>query len=180
MFGLVMQCLQLQGIYRNTWEESNNNALVMCLIRSYTSSYLLLSSTTTLQYIMFLIFVFVTIFNDLINFSTSIRVHRYTERPIYRVNLASAKECQYQQITITLSFLFLKSIIQPVVLFIVQDLSKLGRDLHNVVIIDNSPASYIFHPENAVSEIFVDFLFCLIICCCSRQSFVGSKEIQKN
>ncbi|XP_057303560.1 carboxy-terminal domain RNA polymerase II polypeptide A small phosphatase 1-like [Hydractinia symbiolongicarpus] len=32
----------------------------------------------------------------------------------------------------------------------VKDLSKLGRDLHNVVIIDNSPASYIFHPENAV------------------------------
>lgn len=32
----------------------------------------------------------------------------------------------------------------------VKDLSKLGRDLHNVVILDNSPASYIFHPENAV------------------------------
>jgi RNA polymerase II subunit A small phosphatase-like protein len=32
----------------------------------------------------------------------------------------------------------------------VKDLSKLGRDLHNVIIIDNSPASYIFHPENAV------------------------------
>jgi len=32
----------------------------------------------------------------------------------------------------------------------VKDLSKLGRDLHNVVILDNSPASYIFHPENAI------------------------------
>jgi len=32
----------------------------------------------------------------------------------------------------------------------VKDLSKLGRDLNQVVIIDNSPASYIFHPENAV------------------------------
>ncbi|XP_066934450.1 carboxy-terminal domain RNA polymerase II polypeptide A small phosphatase 1-like isoform X2 [Clytia hemisphaerica] len=32
----------------------------------------------------------------------------------------------------------------------VKDLSKLGRDLHNCLIIDNSPASYIFHPENAV------------------------------
>ncbi|XP_028409041.1 carboxy-terminal domain RNA polymerase II polypeptide A small phosphatase 1-like [Dendronephthya gigantea] len=32
----------------------------------------------------------------------------------------------------------------------VKDLSKLGRDLNNVVIIDNSPASYSFHPENAI------------------------------
>ncbi|BFZ15543.1 hypothetical protein BsWGS_18582 [Bradybaena similaris] len=33
----------------------------------------------------------------------------------------------------------------------VKDLSRLGRDLNQVVIIDNSPASYIFHPENAVA-----------------------------
>lgn len=32
----------------------------------------------------------------------------------------------------------------------VKDLNKLGRDLQNVVIVDNSPASYIFHPDNAV------------------------------
>ena len=32
----------------------------------------------------------------------------------------------------------------------VKDLSRLGRDLHRVIIIDNSPASYIFHPDNAV------------------------------
>lgn len=32
----------------------------------------------------------------------------------------------------------------------VKDLSRLGRDLAHVVIIDNSPASYIFHPDNAV------------------------------
>lgn len=32
----------------------------------------------------------------------------------------------------------------------VKDLGRLGRDLHRVVIIDNSPASYIFHPDNAV------------------------------
>ncbi|MEQ2299199.1 E3 SUMO-protein ligase SIZ2 [Ameca splendens] len=32
----------------------------------------------------------------------------------------------------------------------VKDLSRLGRDLNNVIIVDNSPASYIFHPENAV------------------------------
>jgi len=32
----------------------------------------------------------------------------------------------------------------------VKDLSRLGRDLSQVVIIDNSPASYIFHPDNAV------------------------------
>ncbi|XP_018330657.1 carboxy-terminal domain RNA polymerase II polypeptide A small phosphatase 1 [Agrilus planipennis] len=32
----------------------------------------------------------------------------------------------------------------------VKDLNKLGRDLKNIVIVDNSPASYIFHPDNAV------------------------------
>lgn len=32
----------------------------------------------------------------------------------------------------------------------VKDLSRLGRDLNKVIIIDNSPASYIFHPNNAV------------------------------
>ena len=35
----------------------------------------------------------------------------------------------------------------------VKDLSKLGRELHQIIIVDNSPASYIFHPENAVSYI---------------------------
>jgi hypothetical protein len=34
----------------------------------------------------------------------------------------------------------------------VKDLNKLGRDLQKIVIVDNSPASYIFHPENAVSS----------------------------
>ena len=34
-----------------------------------------------------------------------------------------------------------------------QDLSRLGRDLSQVVIVDNSPASYIFHPDNAVSAL---------------------------
>uniref|UniRef100_A0A3Q2QNH8 CTD (carboxy-terminal domain, RNA polymerase II, polypeptide A) small phosphatase-like a n=1 Tax=Fundulus heteroclitus TaxID=8078 RepID=A0A3Q2QNH8_FUNHE len=32
----------------------------------------------------------------------------------------------------------------------VKDLSRLGRELQKVIIVDNSPASYIFHPENAV------------------------------
>ncbi|XP_059089114.1 carboxy-terminal domain RNA polymerase II polypeptide A small phosphatase 1-like [Tigriopus californicus] len=32
----------------------------------------------------------------------------------------------------------------------VKDLSRLGRELHKIIIVDNSPASYIFHPENAV------------------------------
>jgi RNA polymerase II subunit A small phosphatase-like protein len=32
----------------------------------------------------------------------------------------------------------------------VKDLSRLGRDLRQVVILDNSPASYLFHPQNAV------------------------------
>jgi len=43
-------------------------------------------------------------------------------------------------------------------------LEKLGRDLRKVVIIDNSPASYAFHPNNSVRkkkfffEIFENFL----------------------
>ncbi|MBN3297322.1 CTDS1 phosphatase, partial [Amia calva] len=32
----------------------------------------------------------------------------------------------------------------------VKDLSRLGRDLNKIIIVDNSPASYIFHPDNAV------------------------------
>lgn len=32
----------------------------------------------------------------------------------------------------------------------VKDLSLLGRELHKVLIVDNSPASYIFHPDNAI------------------------------
>jgi len=32
----------------------------------------------------------------------------------------------------------------------VKDLSRLGRPLHQTIIVDNSPASYIFQPENAV------------------------------
>eukprot|EP00039_Didymoeca_costata_P018472 m.333598 g.333598 ORF g.333598 m.333598 type:complete len:257 (+) comp17180_c0_seq1:353-1123(+) len=32
----------------------------------------------------------------------------------------------------------------------VKDLSKLGRDLSQTIIVDNSPVSYIFHPDNAV------------------------------
>jgi len=36
--------------------------------------------------------------------------------------------------------------------YVLQDLSKLGRDLKHVLIVDNSPASYSFHPENAVSD----------------------------
>lgn len=33
----------------------------------------------------------------------------------------------------------------------VKDLSRLGRNLDDVLIIDNSPSSYIFHPENAIA-----------------------------
>ena len=32
----------------------------------------------------------------------------------------------------------------------VKDMSQMGRELKNIIIIDNSPASYLFHPENAV------------------------------
>ena len=34
--------------------------------------------------------------------------------------------------------------------FFPQDLSQLGRRMEDTIIIDNSPASYIFHPANAV------------------------------
>jgi len=32
----------------------------------------------------------------------------------------------------------------------VKDMSRLGRDLKHCLIIDNSPSSYLFHPENAI------------------------------
>jgi len=32
----------------------------------------------------------------------------------------------------------------------VKDLNKLGRELKSTVIVDNSPTSYLFHPENAI------------------------------
>lgn len=35
-------------------------------------------------------------------------------------------------------------------LYFVKDLSKLGRDLKDVVIVDNSPSAYMFHPQNAI------------------------------
>ena len=39
----------------------------------------------------------------------------------------------------------------------VKDLSLLDRDLANTIIIDNSPASYLFHPENAIDcSSFID------------------------
>jgi len=33
----------------------------------------------------------------------------------------------------------------------VKDLGRLGRELQRIIIVDNSPASYIFHPENAIA-----------------------------
>ena len=33
---------------------------------------------------------------------------------------------------------------------ITQDLSQVGRDLRDTIIIDNSPTSYIFHPQHAI------------------------------
>ena len=39
----------------------------------------------------------------------------------------------------------------------VKDLSLLDRDLANTIIIDNSPSSYMFHPENAIDcSSFID------------------------
>ena len=41
--------------------------------------------------------------------------------------------------------------------FFVKDMSMLGRDPSEVIIVDNSPASYLFQPENALPcETFID------------------------
>ena len=36
---------------------------------------------------------------------------------------------------------------------LVKDLGCLGRDLKDVIIVDNSPAAYLYHPENALPSI---------------------------
>jgi len=38
----------------------------------------------------------------------------------------------------------------PMLTTSIQDLSQLGRPIADTIILDNSPASYIFHPNNAV------------------------------
>jgi len=35
----------------------------------------------------------------------------------------------------------------------VKDLSRLGRKLENIIIVDNSPNSYFFQPENALPSL---------------------------
>ena len=45
----------------------------------------------------------------------------------------------------------------------VKDLSRLGRQLARVIIVDNSPASYVFHPKNAVSAALHPVSWCLLV-----------------
>jgi carboxy-terminal domain RNA polymerase II polypeptide A small phosphatase len=40
--------------------------------------------------------------------------------------------------------------IDPKTQYMVKDLSKLGRNIEKVIIIDNSPNSYYYHPENSL------------------------------
>ena len=47
-------------------------------------------------------------------------------------------------------FLYRRHLIYALKLFDPQDLSQLGRPMSDTIILDNSPASYIFHPNNAV------------------------------
>lgn len=56
----------------------------------------------------------------------------------------------------------------------VKDLSRLGRDLSRVIIIDNSPASYIFHPDNAVSFVMKQFYRTDVYCINLVQSLTKS------
>ena len=57
--------------------------------------------------------------------------------------------------------------------YVFQDLSKLGRDLKHVLIVDNSPASYSFHPENAVSnDIFLASIKLLYGAFCFTERFI--------
>lgn len=56
----------------------------------------------------------------------------------------------------------------------VKDLSRLGRELSKVIIVDNSPASYIFHPENAVSR------FTALEICFSLVALVQAQQQSSN
>ena len=60
-----------------------------------------------------------------------------------------------------------------------KDLSLLNRDLSQTIIVDNSPMSYIFHPENAIDcgsfiddladielwQVRSEVLCCAVLCC---------------
>ena len=63
----------------------------------------------------------------------------------------------------------------------VKDLNKLGRELQQIVIVDNSPASYIFHPDNAVSTT-VTTLYLILWCCVyiECENYVHSNDWLKN
>ena len=45
----------------------------------------------------------------------------------------------------------------------VKDLALMGRDLRQMIIVDNSPCSYLFHPENAIG-----CERCVLPCCGGR------------
>uniref|UniRef100_UPI00398E73C4 carboxy-terminal domain RNA polymerase II polypeptide A small phosphatase 1-like isoform X1 n=1 Tax=Pristiophorus japonicus TaxID=55135 RepID=UPI00398E73C4 len=82
----------------------------------------------------------------------------------------------------------------------VKDLSQLGRDMNKLLIVDNSPASYIFHPNNAVGESALvgktrqsntsrshlselshlpNSYLCTLTCCCISINWSGGQNIGK-
>jgi RNA polymerase II subunit A small phosphatase-like protein len=77
--------------------------------------------------------------------------------------------------------------------FYIKDLSRLNRDLSQTIIVDNSPNSYIFHPENAIDcTSFIDDPFDKELYCISsflheiapvndvRNSCIGWKQWKSN
>ena len=71
-------------------------------------------------------------------------VHRVVAHRLFRESCYNHRGNYVKVCWYTLTF------IEVVLNMSSQDLSQLGRPIADTIIIDNSPASYIFHPNNAV------------------------------
>lgn len=72
-------------------------------------------------------------------------IHRVVKHRLFRESCYNNKG-SYVKVRSPSSLLPTPHVLMPSL----QDLSQLGRPMSECIIIDNSPASYVFHPNNAV------------------------------